>query len=85
MTVVFGYSVAITFALIFACRPLVKTWDASIPGHCINRPAIYVMTAVVNIGTDVVILLLSIPIASKLRLPLVQKVGIVCMFGVGSM
>lgn len=85
MIIVLGYSFAITFALIFACSPIKKTWDASVPGQCIDEAAIYVMTAVVNIGTDVVIFLLSVPLVWKLGLPFIQRVGVVFMFGVGSL
>lgn len=85
MVVVLGYSFAIIFALIFACHPIERNWDASLPGYCVNRTVIYVMTAVVNISTDIVILLLSIPIVSKLKMPVIQKIGVVCMFAVGSL
>jgi hypothetical protein len=86
MVVVVGYSIAILFALIFACSPIQKNWDAEITsGSCVNRTVIYVMTAVVNIGTDTMILLLPVPVVLKLKMPLIQKVGVICMFGVGSL
>ncbi|KAM3088643.1 hypothetical protein ACMFMG_000279 [Clarireedia jacksonii] len=86
MLVVVGYSFAIIFALIFPCRPMAKNWDVRITGGtCINRAAIYTATAVVNIATDLCLLTLPIPMIVHLRMPNVQKIGLVFIFAVGSM
>lgn len=86
MGIVVGYSIALIGTLIFACRPLAKGWDVSITdGHCINRPALYVGTASLNIATDIMILLIPIPMVIRLKLPLQQKIGLAGMFGVGSL
>lgn len=86
MFIVAGYSFAIIFALVFTCNPIEKNWDASIlEGSCINRSAIYVMTAVVNIVTDVMIILVPVPIIIKVQMPRIQRFGVMCMFAVGSM
>ena len=85
MTVVIGYSFALVFALIFSCRPIAKAWDASIStGTCINRPAVYYATAIVNIVTDLAILGIPIPVVWKLQMPTQQKIGLILMFTVGS-
>ncbi|OJJ33628.1 hypothetical protein ASPWEDRAFT_112833, partial [Aspergillus wentii DTO 134E9] len=82
--IISGYSVALMLALIFACRPISKAWDASITtGSCIDRPAVYLATAITNTVSDVVLILIAIPIAWNLRLPFVQKLGVVRMFGLG--
>ncbi|XHG09930.1 hypothetical protein AWENTII_012966 [Aspergillus wentii] len=76
--IISGYSVALMLALIFACRPISKAWDASITtGSCIDRPAVYLATAITNTVSDVVLILIAIPIAWNLRLPFVQKLGVV--------
>lgn len=85
MTVVVGYSIALIGVLMFSCRPIAKAWDYAAPGTCINRPAVYVATAVINIVTDLAILTLPIPMVAKLKLPLQQKIGLACMFAVGSL
>jgi hypothetical protein len=86
MFVVMGYSFAIIFALIFPCRPVSKNWDARITGGtCINRAAIYTATAAVNIATDLALLTLPIPMIVHLRMPSVQKIGLIFIFAVGSM
>jgi len=86
MAVVVGYSSTIIFALIFACNPIAKNWDITITkGTCINRAAIYIATAVVNIATDVMLLILPIPMIFHLQMPTMQKVGVVFIFTLGSM
>lgn len=85
MTVVVGYSIALIAVLIFSCRPVSKAWDFALSGTCINRPAVYVATACVNIITDCAILALPIPMVIKLQLPTQQKIGLVGLFAVGSL
>lgn len=80
------YSVATAALLIFPCRPYARAWDATITaGSCINRPAVYVATAVSNIVTDLFILVIPIPMVVRLKIPLQQKIGLACMFAVGSL
>ncbi|PYI01253.1 hypothetical protein BO78DRAFT_401468 [Aspergillus sclerotiicarbonarius CBS 121057] len=83
-SIIAGYTVAITLALIFACNPIAKNWDVTITtGHCINRTGFYLATAITNTVSDVMLILIPIPVVFRLRLPLIQKLGISCMFGIG--
>lgn len=85
MFIVVGYNIALVFPLIFTCRPFMKNWDVTIlEGTCINRTPIYMATAVLNMVTDIVLLVLPIPMIVKLQMPRVQKAGLICIFGVGS-
>ncbi|MCJ1270947.1 hypothetical protein MMC22_010846 [Lobaria immixta] len=84
--IVIGYSAATIALLIFPCRPYARAWDATITtGSCINRPAVYVATAVSNIVTDLFILVIPIPMVIKLKIPMQQKIGLASMFAVGSL
>ncbi|MCJ1362842.1 hypothetical protein MMC16_001948 [Acarospora aff. strigata] len=86
MVVVVGYSFAIIIALIFPCVPIAKNWDITITkGTCLNRAAIYIATAAVNIATDVTLLLLPIPIVVTLQMRRMRKVSVVFVFALGSM
>lgn len=83
--VIVAYSLALIFALVFACTPIRAAWDVTITNaHCINRPAVYVVLAVLNIATDVILLILPIPLVWKLQMPIVQKIGVVIVFIIGS-
>ena len=53
---IFAMEAAFTTALFFQCRPINYYWDKTIEGTCFNQPAFYYADAVLNLGTDVVIL-----------------------------
>lgn len=81
-----GYTISIFFALIFACNPISKSWDYRvIEGQCVNRPALYIATAAVNIASDVILFCLPIPIVFKLQIPRRQKFGLLLIFLLGSL
>ncbi|KAE8381292.1 hypothetical protein BDV26DRAFT_278872 [Aspergillus bertholletiae] len=82
--IIAGYSIALDLALIFGCSPIQKSWDVTITtGSCINTSGVYLATAITNTVSDVVLILIPIPIVWGLQLPFIQKVGVICMFGVG--
>ena len=81
--VVVGYSIAITFALIFACRPIERAWNMALPGTCVDQNSLYVATAVTNTVTDVALILVAIPVVWGLNMPVIQKIGLFFMFVVG--
>jgi hypothetical protein len=85
MFVVVGYNVALLGPLIFPCTPFKKAWDVTIiEGSCIDRTPVFMATAVLNMITDVLLLILPIPMVVKLHMPRVQKMGLVCAFSIGS-
>ena len=81
--VVVGYSIAIIFALILACHPVSRNWDANVDGVCVNRTALYIATAVTNIVTDLALISLPIPLVLNLNMPKSQKVYLFLMFVIG--
>lgn len=86
MIVTVLYSIAFIFAIAFACSPMEKNWNITITqGECINKGALYVGHTAVNAATDLVTLLLPIPVILQLQLPSMQKVGVALMFVVGSL
>ncbi|KKY16133.1 putative integral membrane protein [Diplodia seriata] len=85
MFVVISYTLGIMFSLIFPCKPIASNWDITIEGTCINKTGIYIATAVINIATDIALLLLPIPILARLQIPRLEKAALIAMFGVGSM
>lgn len=86
MVIVMGYSISTILTLIFPCSPIKKAWDVTIvEGHCINRGAVYLVQAITNIVTDVILLLLPIPMVWKLQMPVPQKIGLVILFIIGSL
>lgn len=85
MFLVVGYNIVLVFLLIFTCNPVMKNFDVFITdGSCLDRTPLYMATAVLNMATDIILLILPIPMISKLQMPRVQKAGLICIFGVGS-
>lgn len=67
---------------IFRCRPI-RAAFTSVNGSCINLVSIFLSTSPINILTDFAILLLPLPILTRLRMEFRQKVVLVATFIVG--
>ncbi|KAL3444716.1 hypothetical protein BJX65DRAFT_297523 [Aspergillus insuetus] len=77
-----GYSIAFVLAIIFACSPVAKSWDPTITnGSCIDVKAIHLGSVVTNTASDVILILIAVPIVRKLRLPFLQRLGVITLFG----
>lgn len=84
--VVLVYTVSIALSNLLACRPVRAAWDGSITDKtCINRSALYIATAALNIATDMTMLVLPIPVVVPLQMSSRQKVEIVGIFMLGSL
>jgi hypothetical protein len=69
---------------LFICRPFAFNWDPTIPGgKCGNQNAGYASVGVVDIVTDLVIMILPIPMVLNLHLPTANKIGLCSIFGFG--
>ncbi|KAH8591908.1 hypothetical protein B0O99DRAFT_744136 [Bisporella sp. PMI_857] len=79
------YSVLGSFAFLFNCQPIAKTWDITITdGKCINVAKIAMTHASLSIVTDIAMLILPIALARKLKLPIKQRVGLAGIFMAGT-
>ncbi|VUC28230.1 unnamed protein product [Clonostachys rosea] len=86
IAIIIGYTIGINLPLIFACQPIQKSWDATIThGHCLNLPSLYIATAVANIVSDIILFILPLPMVVGLHIPRRQKIGLVIIFGIGSL
>ncbi|GLB07206.1 hypothetical protein AtubIFM57258_002529 [Aspergillus tubingensis] len=75
--IIAGYTIALTLGLIFPCQPIAKNWDLTITtGHCVDRVGFYLATAITNTVSDIILILIPIPVIVKLKLPLIQKLGV---------
>jgi hypothetical protein len=85
MFLVIGYNIVLMCLLLFPCMPVKRTWDISITeGSCIDRTPVFMATAVLNMATDILLLVLPVPMIMKLQMPRAQKLGVICAFGIGS-
>ena len=73
-----------TIIAIFACSPQEKFWNSLITyGHCLDYDIDVMLTAIFNILTDVLILILPTRAVWKLQLPTKKKLSIVSIFAIG--
>ena len=76
---------AYLLASIFQCWPISYQWDKTIKGgRCFNQEIWYKTSSVPNIATDVIILVLPIPLVWRLKASRVRKLGLLVIFLVGS-
>ncbi|KAI1768370.1 hypothetical protein GGR53DRAFT_517810 [Hypoxylon sp. FL1150] len=83
MSVVTGWVISQEFVLVFACTPIESYWNHNIDGTCLNSNVIGWMNAIGNLVTDLVILLLPIPVVWRLNLNSGRKWAVLGIFGLG--
>lgn len=86
MFVVIGSCVGVVVSLLAACSPFVKNIDVTVKeGECINKASLYIATGILNIITDIMVLVLPIPMVLGLQMVRSRKIMLIVLFGVGSM
>ncbi|EPS41737.1 hypothetical protein H072_4340 [Dactylellina haptotyla CBS 200.50] len=68
--------------IIFQCTPI-DYWNDPIFAKCIDRSASFIAGGVLIVVTDVMVLLLPIPIIWKLKLPIRSRLGVIGIFSLG--
>lgn len=78
------YYVPAFFIKIFRCRPIHKTWITKAPGKCFTDEAsIFLADCIVSLATDVIILVLPMPLVWTLKASLRRKLRIMVVFAGG--
>ena len=90
------YTFASTIASVFQCENPSDAWSTTAflsqfdgvrgrtkPPKCFDPTRLYLVTACVNLFTDVVILLLPIPTLLALRVPMSKRLALIGIFSVG--
>ncbi|KAL4933241.1 putative integral membrane protein [Aspergillus undulatus] len=84
ITVIAAWAIATILAGCLVCRPFAFNWDKTIPGgKCGNQVTSFTVTGVINLVTDVVVLVLPMPSLSKLQMATYKKVTLIAVFGLG--
>lgn len=65
------------------CVPVAKFWNKDLPGSCLSFEAVWFFNASMNIATDIALLVLPMPLLSKLQLPRMQKIALMGVFAMG--
>ncbi|KAL8711335.1 MAG: hypothetical protein Q9220_004232 [cf. Caloplaca sp. 1 TL-2023] len=83
--IVSAWGIQQILASLFLCHPISFNWDGSIQGRCGNVAANCLAGAGINTLTDIIILILPMPIIWRLHVPLRQKFILSFIFGFGSL
>ena len=78
-----GWFVAINFLNLFACTPVAKSWEHNLPGSCTDSKMDLIGTAIPNIFTDLILLILPMPVLWRLQMGLSRKLALAGVFAVG--
>ncbi|KAI2606762.1 hypothetical protein GGR54DRAFT_408126 [Hypoxylon sp. NC1633] len=83
MAVVGGWVIAQEFILIFPCTPIHMYWDHEASGTCLDGTLTGWMNGIGNLITDVIILVLPIPVVWRLNLKSGKRWAVIAIFALG--
>ncbi|KAK4212944.1 putative integral membrane protein Pth11-like [Rhypophila decipiens] len=83
MTFVVTMNLALFFATLFNCNPREKNWDPTVPGSCIPPSILPWFSGASSSLTDLVVLIIPIPILSGMNMAFNKKVRAMAVFGLG--
>ena len=73
--------VGISFAVIFQCHPVARTWNPTLEGNCGISPGnLWLGTVIGSIVVDLLILILPLPMLWRLQMKLQKKVLVIGVF-----
>lgn len=82
---VLSYSFAQSVVEVFECSPVNSLWNPQVKGKCINLSAELVASSVLNVVTDVFILVLPLPILWRLQISMERKLQLIGIFSLGGL
>lgn len=80
-----GNGLTAGFAFLYLCQPIKKHWDMEVPGHCGNHAVPFWVAAIVNMSTDIQILLLPIWLLRPLKLGAAKMLSVLCVLMAGGL
>jgi hypothetical protein len=82
---IFGAAAWGVCGVVFMCRPIESYWNLRTSGKCLSAESHFFSTSIIGIVLDWAIWILPIPVVGRLKLPYRQKMGLLCVFGLGGM
>ena len=77
------YLIATTLTSVVQCTPVALAWDPTVDGKCIDLGKFFIFNGVVAVLTDLLVLILPLPLVWGLQLPFNQKMALIPVFGIG--
>lgn len=67
------------------CVPVAKFWDSSVKGYCLSKTGLWFSNSGVHIASDLIILVLPMPVIKSLKLPQRQRIALMAIFALGGL
>ena len=84
MVIVVLWWVSVVLEEFLLCRPLAFNWDRTIKGGvCGDIMGAYIAAGIINLSTDLMVLILPIPTIMNLQLPVRTKIALTCTICLG--
>lgn len=72
--------------IIFECVPIAAVWDKSITNaKCLNLRAVALIGSISSIATDVILIILPMPVLWRLQVSRTKRIGLALIFSVASL
>lgn len=81
--VVLLWAVETVLASLLICRPIPENWTHVPGGHCGDQVTVYYVNGLVNLATDMTVILLPLPHLYRLRLPKQTKATLSIVLSLG--
>lgn len=82
--VIWAWATSTILEAFLLCRPFAFNWDTNIPGgECANRNVAFIVAGVLNMTTDVLVIVVPLPNIWKLKLTLLKKIALCMIFCLG--
>lgn len=67
------------------CEPVEAFWNHNIKGFCLDQQAAFLSDSVISVVTDLIILILPLPLTWSLQMPLAKKLRVIGMLSAGGL
>lgn len=85
IVIIAAWTVATILAACLICRPIQSNWDQTIENAtCGDQVLSFTVTGVINLVTDVAVLVIPMPSLYKLQLATYKKWMLITVFGLGA-
>jgi hypothetical protein len=85
MGIMLAYYIPAVIVKIRICNPIPRFWDPTIAGTCLDKNSIILADAVVSVASDLIILILPIPLTLSLQMSTRRKMRVMGILGAGGL
>lgn len=78
-----AFALMVILSTTFICIPVKMSFDPTVQGHCGNRNALWLIIGILNILTDLLVVILPIPVVWGLQIPQKKRIALVGIFSLG--